>query len=363
MLGTDRKKLRYAVAAILMCTTGVLFLQPGVRGADAAALTPCTVPETVPDVAHASCSAFIDSGEHEGAVLATLHFFRGVAHYRQKGWSEALAEFERTVALAPEDFRGWQWTAYALNKLGDDTASLKALQVAYDLNPYNIAIIKSMFWRLKAHVSMDAADAFYSEVFSAHPDAIWIARELGDLRMEQEQFERAAKAYAVALRLDPRDKETPTDFFVACRMAPDQCPPLFPETRGTRPPLSCEGALGQVVERVRRYKDRILERGGFSTFEEIVADEIAFSVFALPIFLGDVLELELTPTREIASRSIALIKFVDCYDPQVKAARFAGGEVLKEFEGVYGRKVRENLLDYAYWILLEPELDVGDTGL
>ena len=66
---------------------------------------------------------------------AETHFQKGLQHYFQKQYSDAIQEFQETISINPDDARSYYFVGYSYYQLREMDKAQEAFDQAYQLNP------------------------------------------------------------------------------------------------------------------------------------------------------------------------------------------------------------------------------------
>jgi tetratricopeptide (TPR) repeat protein len=66
---------------------------------------------------------------------AQTHFQKGLQHYFQKQYPDAIQEFQETISINPDDARSYYFLGYSYYQLREMEKAGEAFDQAYRLNP------------------------------------------------------------------------------------------------------------------------------------------------------------------------------------------------------------------------------------
>jgi tetratricopeptide (TPR) repeat protein len=130
--------MRLWIAASLACTT--LLVTAHTAAAIAAAKTasdPCYAPSSrySPDDFIANCTTSIQSGQLSTADLATAYYNRGNAYDDKGDHDRAIADYDQSIRLNPQDAKPYYNRAIAYEAKGDHDRAIADYAQAIGLNP------------------------------------------------------------------------------------------------------------------------------------------------------------------------------------------------------------------------------------
>lgn len=72
------------------------------------------------------------------------HFQKGLHHYFQTQYQDAVREFQETLRFNPDDARGYYFLGYSYYQLREMQKAQEAFEQAYQMNPQYSPIPKAM---------------------------------------------------------------------------------------------------------------------------------------------------------------------------------------------------------------------------
>jgi len=126
--------LRKTLLVCLMLAAGGAHAQPA---ADAKL---CASTANNPDLAIKHCTAAIDSRTFAGAALAALHFSRGVEWASKGEPDRAIADFEASLKLKPNDAVAHHARAIEFSVKGDYTRAIADFDAAIKIDPKAVGV-------------------------------------------------------------------------------------------------------------------------------------------------------------------------------------------------------------------------------
>jgi tetratricopeptide (TPR) repeat protein len=156
----------------------------------------CKPPEAFPDPVIRSCTAILQSGKYDDnpelIFAATLP--RALAYAQYRLFDIALLDFDRAVALRPNDFNAVYNRAVALERAGKYDQALLDLDRSDRLKPNDLNVLYERGYTYMKKGDNDRAIADLDEVLRLNPG-----------------FEKAARDRAAALKAKEAQKSTPPD--------------------------------------------------------------------------------------------------------------------------------------------------------
>ena len=152
-----------------------------------------------------ACQTLIATGEYQGFTLARFHNNAGAELDDLYRYEDAIAAFDRAIAIKPDYARAWRNKSYTLNELYRYEAALVAVDRALEIQPESGASVghKGRVLRNLERLS-EARDALeLARALSPNDD--WVVRELGWVFHDEDNFKRALKQFEAALKMDPKD--------------------------------------------------------------------------------------------------------------------------------------------------------------
>ena len=139
-----------------------------------------------------------------------IFYYRGVSLERAKRWSEAEADFNRALAINPEqaqvlNYLGYSWVDRGLNL----DKALTMIQKAVDLRPNDGYIVDSLGWAFhKLGRNADAVSTLEAAVL-LKPEDPTINDHLGDAYWTVGRKREATFQWAHARDLQPEKEDLP----------------------------------------------------------------------------------------------------------------------------------------------------------
>ncbi len=175
---------------------------------------------------------------------------------RKENSAGVLSTVEKAISATPENETLWRIKAWYLYSVGDHAASLDALEVAADLDPKNLDVLKfrlQLSFKLRGH---EGVDEVFSELIHEHDDLDWLFLKIPhEVYVEAANFPLSHKAIRhqfskvqQKLRVDPANTKYRTDMLNFCLFLGPNCPPLFPEKRSNYPKMTCDAAIDRLLE-------------------------------------------------------------------------------------------------------------------
>ncbi|WP_284734582.1 tetratricopeptide repeat-containing sulfotransferase family protein [Sphingosinicella terrae] len=128
----------------------------------------------------------------------------GYVRHRQDRLDEAIAAYDRAIAIDPADFEAWNNLGNVRAAAGDLSGAIAAVQKAIELRPdvpQMYLNLSDMLGRAELHESRQALMRTLAE--TAPPDPV-LFTELGLAEVAARDFASGERAFREALRLDPR---------------------------------------------------------------------------------------------------------------------------------------------------------------
>lgn len=190
-----------------------------------------------PDTSIKGCSAIIEAGTETKAILALAYHLRGAAHHGKGAFDLAIKDFDRAIALAPENAGMYNDRAVAYKSKGDNDRAFADYDRAIELDPkmakayfnrgihigqqgnYDKAIqdferatalnteyveafyMRGLMYALQRDYSTAMKD--YDRAIALNPDYVEAVYARGYIFEERGDTERAIAAYRRALALRP----------------------------------------------------------------------------------------------------------------------------------------------------------------
>ncbi|WP_171177286.1 tetratricopeptide repeat protein [Ruegeria sp. HKCCD8929] len=353
-------KFLRVLAAAIFAVAAVLFVLREQRNTEIAAIyETCNAVKETPKEALSACTGLLALEGHGQKHRGELYGQLGQAHAELEDWPRALAAFDQAVLVAPDDHLGWQWKAHALDKIGDYSKALEAIDVAYEIDP-DVRFTQRRRLRLLSDLGRtDEMDAFMNRVVRAGHGLDWMPSAVSDnLMFELNLYpltRQALKDEALKARdelaQDPSSQEKQKTFFIWCRYIGGDCPPLFPEKRATYTKLSCDKAIDEWGTRNSELVEKELAETGHTSVKEYFDDPALRPKAILQVtYLAVSMGFEGEQQSELARDMIVGDRVFNC----VQGAKFlfpeGYGEAYPEMRDkhLFSPEVRRNLVDLAH---------------
>jgi tetratricopeptide (TPR) repeat protein len=131
----------------------------------------CKPPEASPDRVIRSCTAILQSGKYDDnpAVLFSALIPRALAYAQYRLFDIALLDFDRAVALRPDDFNGLYNRAVTLERTGKYDQALQDLDRSIRVKPNDINVLYERGYIFMKKADHDRAIADFDEVLRLNP--------------------------------------------------------------------------------------------------------------------------------------------------------------------------------------------------
>jgi tetratricopeptide (TPR) repeat protein len=137
--------------------------------------------------------------------FAERHFEEANRLFRDGRPNAALAEYEATLRLHPENPEYWSQYAIAQYQLGQNPDALASYRLARDLAPQNGTIIANYSAVLRSIGDFSTAIAAGKQGTEVDPTGVWPREAYALALFEAQDFAAAAEQYAEAVKLAPKD--------------------------------------------------------------------------------------------------------------------------------------------------------------
>jgi tetratricopeptide (TPR) repeat protein len=156
----------------------------------------CKPPEAFPDPVIRSCTAILQSGKYNNnpAVIFAASLPRALAYVQYGLFDIALLDFDRAVALRPNDFNAVYNRAVALERAGKYDQALLDLDRSNRVKPNDLNVLYERGYTYMKKGDNDRAIADFDEVLRLNPG-----------------FEKAIRDRAAALEAKEAQKLAPPD--------------------------------------------------------------------------------------------------------------------------------------------------------
>jgi tetratricopeptide (TPR) repeat protein len=152
-----------------------------------------------------SCTRLIEDPTAEGIDLVQVNLARGEARFDARAYDEALADFDRVIALAPELERGWGGRGEALVALGRYEEALDPLARAIEMAPGEYWYFNRRGVALYNLDRFDEAIASLSRALELNPASVDSLFYRGAVHLAQDRFALAIEDFDAALAIAPFD--------------------------------------------------------------------------------------------------------------------------------------------------------------
>ena len=148
-------------------------------------------------------------GEAEDSLaLVDLHFSLGMAYERLGRWNDATTEFQRVLAVDPEDGRTLNYLGYMWADQGESLEeAVELIERALDLEPDNGAYIDSLGWALFKMGRYAEARELLEKAAKLMSEDATILEHLGDVYVALDIPQKAKELYTRALAIDDENVE------------------------------------------------------------------------------------------------------------------------------------------------------------
>lgn len=245
------------MAAICVIALSAGFVVLKKQGADKAgdmeAYAACLDRRQNPNLIVDICTQMIDAGVPSEKTLAVLHVDRGFALDKMDKWAEAIVDFDRAIALDPENYEAWQGKSFSLDGLDEDIAALEAIETSLAIKPAMKYSVRRKFRLLAKLDRYEEADSYYTQLMEEYPVSetpgnYWMPQQLGRMRLANKQYGAAAEVLRLAILAKPSDKKSQSLFFRACIELGSECPPLTGQEIEAATPERCVAITEKVAE-------------------------------------------------------------------------------------------------------------------
>jgi tetratricopeptide (TPR) repeat protein len=139
-----------------------------------------------------------------------LFYARGIAHERSGNWPRAEADFQRALALSPEQPYVLNYLAYTWVEMGKNLVEARRmLERAVELRPNDGNIVDSLGWALFKLGDIQAAVRWLERAVELEPRNSVINDHLGDAYWTAGRQNEARFQWQRALRMEPEAEEIP----------------------------------------------------------------------------------------------------------------------------------------------------------
>ncbi|SLN10744.1 lipoprotein NlpI [Roseovarius albus] len=199
------------------------------------------------------CTQMIDAGVSSEMTLSALHVERGYALDDLDKWQQAIVDFDRAIALNPENYEAWQGKSFALDGLDQDIAALEAVETSLAIEPTKKYSVRRKFRLLRKLERYEEADEYYTQLMEKYPALeqprhYWMPQQLGRMRLALEQHAAAAEVLRIAVLAKPSDQNSRSLFFRACIALGPECPSLTGQEAEAVSPERCTVITENLAE-------------------------------------------------------------------------------------------------------------------
>jgi tetratricopeptide (TPR) repeat protein len=140
---------------------------------------------------------------------AQTYLLMGLAYMQLQRWSEAQWAFEEATKVEPGNAKGYLGWGSALNEQKDYAGARKALEHSLELNPESAEAHYELARTLGALNQWQAAGPHALRAIALNPDYAGPHALMGNVYLEQEDFDSARDEFKEYLRLDPEGSLAP----------------------------------------------------------------------------------------------------------------------------------------------------------
>ena len=135
-------------------------------------------------------------------------YFRGICYERTKQWDKAEADFQRVLAIEPDNADALNYLGYTWVDRGENlTEAFEMIRKAVELEPNNGAITDSLGWAHYKLGQYEEAKIQLEKAVELSPSSATIIDHLGDVYWKLGRFREAGYQWERALEYDPTDEE------------------------------------------------------------------------------------------------------------------------------------------------------------
>jgi len=169
---------------------------------------PATLPEFPPALRREGQSIVAEFYDPADRFEAARHYDRGVVHFENGEYDEALETLDASLELIPDRVATLYLKSTALTNLGRHGEALKVYDAALELNPGDAAeILFNRGIALEELGRPHEAIAAYDEALATEPDHGGALTNKGAILVEQGSGEEALRVLDAALEVRPGDAE------------------------------------------------------------------------------------------------------------------------------------------------------------
>jgi tetratricopeptide (TPR) repeat protein/glycosyltransferase involved in cell wall biosynthesis len=150
------------------------------------------------------CQQILNATPAQGTERATTWQILGMAQQRQGRLQEAIAAYEKAIALNPTDVRNYNNLGTALRALNQPEAAIAAYRKALEHRPDYPEAYSNLGNLLRQQGDLQEAIAAYQKALELDPSLVDALHGLGCIYQQLQQYEQAAQHLQQALRQNPR---------------------------------------------------------------------------------------------------------------------------------------------------------------
>jgi tetratricopeptide (TPR) repeat protein len=152
----------------------------------------------------AACTALIDAAKDTPKELAAELVNRGAAYWYMHKSTEALADFDRAIALDPQNARAFRERANSSRSAGRIDRALADANEAVRLDPNDAKSFDGRGNVFNNNAQYDRAIEDYNEAVRLDPGFSLAFMDRGVAYYFKKEYDRAIKDYDESIRLDPK---------------------------------------------------------------------------------------------------------------------------------------------------------------
>ncbi len=195
----------YGAVSLLRCAFigSILLLMVNAGAAFADDLGDCNDPDYPADAAIAACSRIIQAGNLKGRDLAVAYRGRGAGYFRKGENDQAIADFERAIALDPTYAAAYRGRGGALGSKGELDRAMKDLDEAIRLDPKDARAFNNRGYIWQQKNDFDRAIVDFDEAIRLNPEDSKAVNNRGYVWQRKGDLDRALADHEQAIRLAP----------------------------------------------------------------------------------------------------------------------------------------------------------------
>lgn len=144
----------------------------------------------------------------EAADPSAIHLGLGHLYYSQARYEEALAEYQETVKLLPQDVDLHLNLGIVYLFLERIPEAMAELERARELAPHYYSVHEWLGWAWQEQGELEKAIAEYEEALRLQPCSAYAHQNLAGIYFNQEGFHQAISHYQKAIEIDPQDVDS-----------------------------------------------------------------------------------------------------------------------------------------------------------